>query len=222
MKITVYGDSILKGVLLENGRYTIDRQWERKMAAEHGLEIKNSAHFGSTLGKALGLIRRDSERAYGADELAVLEFGGNDCDYDWAAIAADPEGSFACKTPPALFREQYREAVALIRRSGRRPVILTLPPIHSLRYLGFICRDGLSRENILRWLGDVDAIYRWQAAYSHMAGEIAREEGVKLIDLRQAFLCDGRSPEELLCLDGIHPSRAGQGLIYDTLSAAIT
>ena len=221
MKITIYGDSILKGVLLENGRYTIDRRWERRMAAEHDLEIRNSAHFGSTLGKGLGLIRRDSEKEYPAGELAVLEFGGNDCDYDWAAIAADPKGSFACKTPPALFQEQYREAVRLIRRSGRRPVILTLPPIHSLRYLGFICRDGLSRENILRWLGDVDAIYRWQALYSRMAAEIAREEGAGLIDLRRAFLRDGRSPEELLCLDGIHPSRAGQGIIYDTLAAAL-
>ena len=222
MKITIYGDSILKGVRLENGRYTIDRGWEQRMAAEHDLDIRNSAHFGSTLGKGLGLILRDSEKAYDADELAVLEFGGNDCDYDWAAIAADPQGSFACKTPPALFCELYHEAVRLIRRSGRRPVILTLPPIHSLRYLGFICRDGLSRENILRWLGDVNAIYRWQAQYSGMAAQIAREEGAELIDLRRAFLRDGRSPEELLCLDGIHPSRAGQGIIYDTLAAALT
>ncbi len=221
MNITLYGDSILKGVLLEHGRYTINRQWEKRIAAEHGLEIRNSAHFGSTLGKALALIRRDCGKEYGADELAVLEFGGNDCDYDWAAIAADPAGSFACKTPPSLFREQYREAVELIRRSGRQPVVLTLPPIHSLRYLGFICRDGLSRENILRWLGDVDAIYRWQAMYSRMAEQTARETGAALVDLRGAFLRDGRSPEELLCLDGIHPSRAGQELMYETLSAAI-
>ena len=217
----MYGDSILKGVLLENGRYTVDRQWEKRIAAERGLEIRNSAHFGSTLGKALALIRRDCEREFDAGELALLEFGGNDCDYDWAAIAADPAGRFACKTPPEQFCAQYREAVALIRRSGRRPAILTLPPIHSLRYLGFICRGGLSRENILRWLGDVDAIYRWQAMYSRMAEQIAREEGAELIDLRGAFLRDGRSPDELLCLDGIHPSRAGQGLLYDTLSRAL-
>ena len=111
--------------------------------------------------------------------------------------------------------------MSLIRGSGRSPVILTLPPIHSLRYLSFICRGGLSRENILRWLGDVDAIYRWQAMYSQMAEQIAREEGAELIDLRGAFLRDGRSPEELLCLDGIHPSRAGQALLHDTLCAAL-
>jgi lysophospholipase L1-like esterase len=100
-------------------------------------------------------------------------------------------------------------------------VLLTLPPIDSRRYLRFICRDGLSRENILRWLGDVDAIYRWQEKYSAMVGAIAAEEGLRVIDLRGCFLRDGHSPEELLCEDGIHPSRLGQSLIFRTLSAAL-
>ena len=221
MKITVYGDSILKGVLLEDGKYRINREREERLRREHGLEIRNKAHFGSTIGKALGLIRRDAEKEYEAGELAVLEFGGNDCDYDWAAISADPERSYDCKTPPAVFDGEYREAARLIRQSGREPVLLTLPPIDSRRYLRFICRDGLSQENILRWLGDVDAIYRWQEKYSGMVSAIAEEEGLRVIDLRGGFLRDGHRPEELLCEDGIHPSRLGQGLIFRTLSAAL-
>ena len=221
MKITVYGDSILKGVLLEDGKYRINREWEERLSREHGLEIRNKAHFGSTIGKALGLIRRDAEKEYEAGELAVLEFGGNDCDYDWAAISADPEGSHDCKTPPAVFDGEYREAARLIRESGREPGLLTLPPIDARRYLRFICRDGLSRENILRWLGDVDAIYRWQEKYSAMVGAIAAEEGLRVIDLRGGFLRDAHRPEELLCEDGIHLSRLGQGLIFRTLSAAL-
>ncbi len=221
MKITVYGDSILKGVLLEDGKYRINREWEERLSREHGLEIRNKAHFGSTIGKALGLIRRDAEKTYEEGELAVLEFGGNDCDYDWAAISADPGRDYDCKTPPPIFEDAYREAVRLVRQSGREPVLLTLPPIHSRRYLRFICREGLSQENILRWLGDVDAIYRWQRMYSELVGKVAKEEGVRVIDLRGDFLRDSHSPEELLCEDGIHPSRLGQGLIFRTLSAAM-
>lgn len=220
MKITVYGDSILKGVLLEDGKYRLNREFERRLAQEHGLEIHNKAHFGSTIGKAMGLIARDCAEPCREPEAALLEFGGNDCDYDWAAVAADPAGRYFCKTPPEEFERAYREAIRLVRGSGREPVALTLPPIHSARYLDFICRDGLSRQNILRWLGDVDAIYRWQRRYSEMVAEIAQSERVRLIDLRRGFLRDGHSPEELLCLDGIHPSRLGQGLIYRTLSAA--
>ena len=92
----------------------------------------------------------------------MLELGGNDCDYRWEEIARDPEGSFHCNTPPEEFFRDYAEAVDVLRRSGRTPVILNLPPIHSARYLSFLCRNGLSRDNILRWLGDVEAISRWQ------------------------------------------------------------
>ena len=221
MNITVYGDSILKGVLLEEGKYRINRQWEQRLAAEHGLVIRNKAHFGSTIGKAMALIAKDCESRWPEGEVAVLEFGGNDCDYDWAAIAENPGGSFDCNTPPAEFQKKYREALDLIRESGREPVMLTLPPIHSVRYLDYICRNGLEKEAILRWLGDVEAIHRWQQKYSEMVLELSREERVQSIDLRTVFLRDRHSPEELLCMDGIHPSRLGQRLIFETLSAAI-
>ncbi len=220
MQITVYGDSILKGVLLEGGKYRMERSWEQRLAAEHGVQIRNRSHFGNTLGKALPQIRKDCA-AGSPGEITVLEFGGNDCDYDWAAIARDPEGEFSCKTPPALFEALYREALQLLSKSGSKPVVLTLPPIHSRRYLDFICRNGLSQQNILRWLGDVEAIYRWQRGYSEAVSRIAAEQGVRAVDLRRVFLRDRHSPEELLCDDGIHPSRLGQSLIFETLSAAL-
>ena len=220
MKITVYGDSILKGVVLEDGKYRMERGWEKRLAQEHGLEIRNKAHFGNTLGRAMPQIEKDcAERGEG--ELAVLEFGGNDCDFDWAAIADDPDGSYVCKTPLKDFEALYRRAIRDVENSGRTPVVLTLPPIHAQRYLDFICRNGLSRGNILRWLGDVEAIYRWQRDYSDTVSRIAADMGVRMIDLRRFFLRDGRSPEELLCDDGIHPSRIGQGLIFEAFPAAL-
>ena len=220
MKITVYGDSILKGVVLEDGKYRMERGWEKRLAQEYGLEICNKAHFGNTLGRAMPQIEKDcAERGEG--ELAVLEFGGNDCDFDWAAIADDPDGSYVCKTPLTDFETLYRRAIRNVVNSGRTPIVLTLPPIHAQRYLDFICRNGLSKGNILRWLGDVEAIYRWQRDYSDTVSRIAADMGVRMIDLRRFFLRDGRSPEELLCDDGIHPSRIGQGLIFEAFSAAL-
>ncbi len=222
MNITLYGDSILKGVLLEEGKYKMNRSWEQRLAAEHGVVIRNRARFGCTIGKALGLIEKDCAAHWPEGELALLEFGGNDCDFDWAAIAADPEGSYVSKTPPETFRSSYRRAVELVKESGREPVLLTLPPIHPVRYLNFICRDGLKKENILHWLGDVDAIYRWQDRYSEMVEQVAREEKTRLIDLRRAFPRSSRELEPLLCDDGIHPSRLGQKLIFDTLCASLS
>ena len=221
MKVTVYGDSILKGVLLDDGKYVVNHSWETQLAEKFHLTIRNCARFGCTIQKILPLIRRDSQQKSAENELAVLELGGNDCDYNWSEISQAPDQNHECKTPPEEFLARYREAIRLIRGSARIPVLMTLPPIHSERYLNYICRNGLSRNNILFWLGDVNAIYRWQNRYSEMVEQIAKEEKTQLIDLRKAFPNDARSLELLLCIDGIHPSRIGQKLIFDTLCASL-
>lgn len=221
MNVTVFGDSILKGVLLLDGKYVVNHEWEERVEQQLGVPIRNRSRFGCTIRKALPFIRKDCEAGGTADEYVVLEFGGNDCDYQWAEISAEPDGSFDCKTPPALFTQLYREAIRQVRESGRTPVAMTLPPIHSERYLHFICRHGLSENNILHWLGDVEAISRWQERYSAMVRELAGEEHVKLIDLREAFPRDQKQLGNYLCEDGIHPSRAGQELILQTLCAAM-
>ena len=217
MNVTVYGDSILKGVLLEQGKYVVDRSWEQALSERYGLSIRNRSRFGCTIGKALEVIRRDCRLEPDRQEIAVLELGGNDCDYHWEDIAEDPAGEFESKTPPEEFTRQYREAVELLRRSGRTPVILNLPPIHSGRYLDFICRNGLNRENILRWLGDLEAISRWQRMYSDLAEQTARDTRTPLLEVRSAFPPRGEALAELLCLDGIHPSRSGRDRLFRRL-----
>ena len=221
MNITVYGDSILKGVLLENGKYVVNHSWEEQLARDYDLQIRNRSRFGCTIQKAMAVIRRDAETEPAPGEVAVLEFGGNDCDYDWSAISERPDGKFECKTPPDLFWEQYREAINLLWESGRTPVVLNLPPIHSEQYLRFICRNGLSWDNILRWLGDVEAISRWQEKYSRMTEAAAGDKHVPVIDVRRFFPAAGPALRELLCADGIHPSRSGQGRICQAFRAAL-
>lgn len=223
MNVTVYGDSILRGVRFQEGRYVIDHSWEDRLAETYDLEINNRSRFGNTIQKAMPRIEQDSAaRCEGEGSYALLELGGNDCDYDWAAVADAPEAEHLCKIPPEKFKESYRRAIRLLRESGRRVVLATLPPIHSELYLRFLCRNGLNRENIVRWLGDVEHIYRWQESYSGMVDALAREEEVPVIDLRGAFLRDRRRPEALLCADGIHPSAQGQSLIFETLSDFLT
>lgn len=221
IKVTVYGDSILKGVLLEGSKYVVNRIWETQLAERFQLSIRNRSRFGCTIQKILPLIRRDCQDKPAENEIAVLELGGNDCDYNWTQISHAPDNRYECKTPPDMFLTRYREAIHLIRDSARTPVLTTLPPIHSDRYLNFICRNGLSRQNILHWLGDIQAIYRWQNHYSEMVEYLAAEEGAPLIDLRKAFPKEESSLEPLLCIDGIHPSNMGQKLIFDTLCASL-
>ena len=221
MKLTIYGDSILKGVLYENGRYVLERGWEDRLAERFGICLTNRARFGSTLPKALARIEKDAGTAAEDGEYALLEFGGNDCDFDWKAVSDAPDAEHLCHTPPQQFADCCRRAVRLLRESGRTPVLTTLPPVHAERYLSFLCRGGLSRENIVRFLGDVQRIYRWQESYSNLIEQLSREEKTALLDLRKPFLQDRRPIEALLCADGIHPSREGQELLYEAFCAAL-
>ena len=215
MLLSIYGDSILKGVLFEQGRYTVNREYEQSFARRQTCAIRNRSVFGATLEKGLALLRRDAEKGVCPGDYVLLEFGGNDCDFCWQQVAEAPAGEHVCRVPTERFAALLQEAIRLVRTLGSVPLTMTLPPIDPERYLTHICRNGLSRERILQWLGDVTAIYRWQEQYSRLTETVARSLGVVTVDVRSAFL-RRRQLDNLLCADGIHPSRSGQKLIYDT------
>ena len=104
-----------------------------------------------------------------------------------------------------------------LRDQSVQPVLMSLPPIDPRRYLNFICRNGLDRSAILRWLGDEDMIYRHQELYSDTVTELAYANSVPLIHVRQAFLADHHM-NDMLSADGIHMTMEGYGKLFDTLA----
>ena len=213
-KLTIYGDSIMKGVVLESGRYKIGEKIE-SFAERIFTSVTNRSKFGSTIEKGVETLEADLDRNVLTNGVVLLEFGGNDCDFDWKEISANPQLDRDPNTAIDKFISLYKHAISLVRKKNLTPVVANLPPISSEKYLNFICRSGLSKENILFWLGDENAIYRYQERYSRAIEEIAESENIPLVDLRGAFLSD-RKIEEYLCEDGIHPSLKGQKLIIDT------
>jgi len=144
-----------------------------------------------------------------------MDYGGNDCDFDWKAISEDPDMEHEPNTPINKFVCIYTDIIQRIFESGIRPVITNLPPLEPQRYFNWLSK-GLNSENILRWLGDVNVIYRFQEFYSHTVEEIARSTGALLVDLRHAFLKE-RDIGRFICEDGIHPNTEGQRLITEEL-----
>ncbi len=221
--IMIFGDSIMKGVILSesDARYRISPVIGiDSLARRFDLNIENRSRFGCTLEKGIGILRRDVERA-GDCGAVILEYGGNDCDFDWAQVAAEPECEHLPNTPIEQFTELYSGAIEFLRSRGIVPVLTTLPPLCSERYLDWICRSGLSKESILSWLGDVNAIYRFQERYSRAIVELSERFGTPLIDLRSAFLAERRM-EMLYCTDGIHPNEKGQQVIQSTFADFFT
>ena len=219
--ISVFGDSILKGVRMLSGttRYsTTDDIGLESICRQHDWVLDNRSRFGCTVTKGEQLLIRALEKG-AAPAAVLLEYGGNDADFLWSEVAARPYDTHLPHTPLPVFIETLRRMIETLRAHQIAPVLATLPPISSERYLDWITRDGLSKENILTWLGDANAIYRYQENYSRAIEKLAGESGCYLVDLRSAFL-NQRVLLPYLCTDGIHPSDLGQRLIHDVFSAA--
>ena len=205
----------------ERGRYRIAPKTAAAYVSEHtGVEIVNRARMGMTAEGGLTQMKADLAAGLRGD-VAFIEFGGNDSDFNWRAIAEDPTATHLPKTPIAAYERDMREMIGIAQGAGMRVILSTLPPIISERYFDFFSQNGLNRENILAWLGDKNKIYRFHERYSLALARLARECGCRLLDLRAALL-EEWDPQPYYCRDGIHPNCDGQILLGKAALCAIS
>ena len=212
----IYGDSLLKATVPdEEMRYHFHLPEVMAHYPTDRLEVVNRAKMGATETKGLSLVEHDAARGIDA-RWALVAYGGNDSDFDWPAIAAAPEEEHLPHTVLPEFVEKLRCVVKILCDAGVQPVLMTLPPIDSVRYFNFISRrsDG---QRILDWLGDVGRIYRHQEMYSDAVAALAMGEGLPLIDVRRQFL-PLRDLPRLIAADGIHLTMPGYRQLFDTLA----
>lgn len=221
MKIQIYGDSIMKAVLVDsNFKYKpASKAFLEQLEQDTGIEAVNRAHFGYTSTRGQAVLQRDLDKGLDC-QLALLEFGGNDCDHNWSQVAEHPEEEHHPNTPLQAFLETLRSMAQSLLSAGVQPVLMTLPPLDAQRYLDFIGRLGSDTKNILSWLGDVQMIYRWQEMYSNAVAQLAAQMNLPLADVRSRFL-SRRDYGSLVARDGIHLTEAGYGLVFQTFRDTI-
>ncbi|HHV31151.1 SGNH/GDSL hydrolase family protein [Caproiciproducens sp. LBM24188] len=216
--ICVFGDSVSKGVVFDS---TLKKYMIIKDSFVHLLEraanmmISNYSKFGCTVTKGSDILNKHLNEVSRSD-FTVLEFGGNDCDFDWTKVSEAPDAHHVPKTPVEDFELQYAKLIENVKNCGGRPVLLSLPPIDAKRYFAWISR-GLNQANILKFLGDVEYIYRWHEMYNLAVCRLALQQQVPLIDISSAFLQAGNY-QKYICEDGIHPNEQGHKLIEETIS----
>ena len=223
-RLHVYGDSILRGVVMDpdSGRYVPMAGNDFQALAGQQVDVVNKSGFGYTITRGTALILRalNGNREKPCDVM-IVEYGGNDCNFDWKAVSRAPGEEHLPVTPLPEFTKQLRALIARLRDAGIRPVLTALPPIDADRYLEHITSTvpETDRESILSWLGDTQRIYRYQEMYSAAILKTALETGTYCVDLRSAFL-EKRNYSSLLCPDGIHPNEDGHLLIRQAFSDA--
>lgn len=228
-KIVSFGDSVMKGIITGKntedkgrGRYVIsDYGFAALCSKRMGVDIENYGRFGNTVTGGMKDVARHTRQIQDS-QFAFLEFGGNDCNYDWNAIAERPDEDHVPQTTLSMFRETYESLIVKVRELGCIPVMLSLPPIDSIKFYSYICSGFCTekRNNVLRWLGGtVNTIGNWHEMYNLELYRIAAAEGVRLIDITTCFL-SRRDFTELFCDDGMHPNEAGHHIISDAICAS--
>ncbi len=218
-EITIWGDSILKGVVLDeqDGKYKVLKNSSVNSFAEiTGCSLKNNAYFGMTSTKALNRIANSMDKQpIHNNDIVILEFGGNDCDFNWSEVSRSPENEHLPRTTIAAFKNSLQNMITLFKEKGVNPILMNLPPLEPEKYFNWLSR-GLNKDNILRWLGDVAKIYRWQEAYNNAVEWAALQNGCRLINVREGFLIS-KNYSSHFCADGIHPNEKGHIKILESL-----
>ena len=224
-KLIAFGDSVMKGVFMENAgmdgkpHYVIARNtFIEEFGRRLGCDVSNYGKIGSTV--TAGQMVIDTHIKDVTDSSCVLlEYGGNDSDFDWASIADAPEAVHAPRTPLTLFAQTYRGIIDRIRNCGSKPIILSLPPLCSKRYFEHFTKNmDLKRKgNVLDWLGGTfETISSWHESYNLKLFELGSSLGIPVVDITSVFLAK-RDYSRYLCCDGIHPNEDGQRLIADSV-----
>ena len=89
-KLMIFGDSIIKGVTYNGQSYHLCQEHDFDALAAQGVTVENYAKMGATIDAGLKQLDRKLG-ACGGETTVLFCFGGNDCDYDWKAIAEDPD-----------------------------------------------------------------------------------------------------------------------------------
>ena len=213
--ISLWGDSIGKGVIYDEvrGRYAILKEnCVNLLSKKLNCPIENHAVMGATASQG---VQRMNDAFLHEGGLAVIEFGGNDCDMPWKEISEAPEQDHQPRATVEEFTRSLNTLVGRVRAAGMEAMLVTPPPLDAERYFNWVSR-GLNAGAILSWLGDVQHIYRWQERYAVAVRDVAARTGCRLLDLRDAFL-DVRSLSDYFCVDGIHPNARGHELLAKTV-----
>ena len=224
-RIAVFGDSISKGIVFENDKLQkLDEDMVTLIAKEYGFAITNYSQYGMSLKKlsGKGTIEGYVKGLDSSEEnYAVICIGGNDANYDWVAVAKEPQKPHEAYTSVEEFEGLLIHYIRLLQDAGVRVMLTTIPPVDAKRYFENVLCKKVDGEKVLEFFkGDVTNISRHQEAYNLSVIKCGILTGCPIIDLRTGFLMD-RNYLRNYCIDGVHPNGGGHRFMAKEVEASL-
>ena len=215
MKFNIFSSMIHSGANTDKNRIHKGAGTANTKPAENNPKCKIIRIGGHKLRKTKSIERRLKDVK--PDDRVVLEYNGNYCDYDWAAIASNPDGEHMPAVNFGQFRELYNYTLARIQTIGAKAALLTLPSLLPQRYFDHVSRN-LNRKHIMHWIGDdVCNLNRWREEFNDEILSLASQHQVPLIDISKDLLQRSHI-DDCYTDDGMHPNSTGQGVITEIVA----
>jgi lysophospholipase L1-like esterase len=220
MKIVIFGDSVAKGIVTENGTIKTTKNNAVNLVSEYfGIEVDNISQYGQTVKRIMdkGIVDRylESIPPQEQDLYAVIALGGNDSDYVWTDVEKKPAFDHPSKTPMGEFIVLYDELIKTLQKRGFRVIVSTIFPIVSRLFFDNVISQVVDAKAVLAFMsGDIETISRHQEAYNLAVIRLAEENHCPILDVRSGFL-QVKNLKALICADGVHPNEEGYRFLAD-------
>lgn len=213
-KTLFLGDSIVKGIVPENGRYKVlESSYYNKFTEAVFSPTENKGKFGLTSSKFL----KNIEKLKNSDaDVIFFSIGGNDCNLNWREISEDPSGIHLPAVSKTDFEANLIRIYSFFAENNMNVIAMNFPPLHAEKFFSFLS-GSLNGERILEWLQNISRIYYHHESYNNIFESVTRNFGIDLIDIRSRFLRE-EDIGSLISMDGMHPSPEGHELIYRCIS----
>ncbi len=219
--ITVFGDSVPAGIVYEKNKLRrLNKSCVDLVCKHFGIKVTNISKFGQTWSRLIdkGVVKKYIETTPKQNNNVVVFFmGGNDSDYEWKDVATSPLEYHPEKTPVSDFKSTLGKTIKELQANGIKVLFCDLTPVVSARYVDNVISKLADKKEVMKFLhNDIENVYRHQALYSSFITQYAELNKCGLISVRDAFLRN-KHYEKFMCIDGIHPNKAGHKLIAKSI-----
>lgn len=211
MKIICFGDSLTRGVSVAKGRLRIIKQnypaFLQQLFSEDketNVTVINKGVFNDN--SDLLLSRVDKDVIGQQPDYAIIEIGGNDCNFKWGEVVEKPTIEHQPIVPVDRYIDNIKNIVRQIQANGITPVIATLPPLDPVRYYNSVSETY--SDVVSHWISKTGGIEHWHGIYNRNLNKLTDELGVLKVDVRTAIKKAG-DLASLISDDGIHLTAEG-------------
>lgn len=219
-KISVFGDSVPKGLYLDNQRIMrIEHNAVDVLADEYHCNIDNNSYFGQTLKRMCekGFFDEYLKHLDGEKRYVVISLGGNDADYNWAEVAQAPYANHSPKTSLKEYADLLDRVVKTLQEKGVKVGLTSIPPIDAKRFFDNVISQKYDGGQVMKFLkNDLSNLTRHQESYNQEVLKCALRNKCTFFDYRTPLIMKNDFLD-YLCEDGLHPNQLGHYFIANVI-----